>query len=135
MTTVLDTVTRSPSKGGTRALRNAAAMQPPVAVPANGGPPMLALVTRPDGANVTTTLATPEGSPSLRQEEACAAPLFSAAAARARSKGPEGSSGGAGAGEGSVLTMGSAGFSSAGRASASGADVGVVGSPARAGAG
>src|SRR6476659_6551799 len=98
MTMVFDTVTRSPSKAGTRALRRAAAMQPPVGVPAKGGPEMLALVTRPEGANVMTTLATPEGSPSLRQAEACAALLLRAAAAAARSKGPAGSPGVVGAG-------------------------------------
>src|SRR4051812_14644448 len=72
-------------------------MQPPVAVPANGGPLTLALVTRPDGANVMTTLATPEGSPSFLQAAAWAAPAVRAAAAAARSKGPAGSVGPAGA--------------------------------------
>src|SRR5437868_4799200 len=56
-------------------------MQPPVAVPAKGGPLTLALVTRPDGANVMTTLATPEGSPSFLQAEAWAAPAVRAALA------------------------------------------------------
>src|SRR5688572_2716122 len=93
MTTVLLTVTRSTSKAGIRVLRSAAAMQPPVGVPAKGGPLMLAVVTRPDGANVTTTLATPEGSPSLRQAEACPALAVSAAVAAALSKGPAGSAG------------------------------------------
>src|SRR5688572_6233934 len=101
ITTVFDTVTRSPSKAGTRALRSAAAMQPPVGVPAKGGPLMFALVTRPDGANVTTTLATPEGSPSLRQAEACAALEVNATAAAERSKGPDGSAAGSRAGVGS----------------------------------
>jgi hypothetical protein len=32
------TLTDEPSKGGTRALRKAEAMQPPTAVPANGAP-------------------------------------------------------------------------------------------------
>jgi hypothetical protein len=56
--------------GGTRALRNVDAIHPPVGVAANGGPPMLAEVTRPDGENVMVTTATPLGSPSLRQLEA-----------------------------------------------------------------
>src|SRR5689334_7910136 len=83
---VLPTVTISPSKAGIFARRKVLAMQPPVAVPANGGPLSLAAVTRPEGANVTVTLATPEGSPSLRHAEACAAALASALAAAARSK-------------------------------------------------
>src|SRR5262249_53070646 len=101
---VLLTVTRSPSKAGMRALRSADAMQPPVGVPANGGPLMFALVTRPDGAKVMTTLATPEGSPSFLQPEAAVAAVVSAAAAAARSNGPAGSplsTGGGGAGAGS----------------------------------
>src|SRR5688500_13906720 len=94
MTTVLLTVTRSPSKGGIFAFRSVAAIQPPVGVPAKGGPLILALVTRPEGANVMTTLATPDGSPSLRHEEAWAALALRAAEAAARSKGPAGSAGG-----------------------------------------
>src|SRR5258705_3248734 len=111
MTIVLLTVTRSPAKGGTRALSRAAAMQPPVAVPANGGPLTFALVTRPDGANVMTTLATPVGSPSLRHDDANAALVLRAAAAAARSKGSSVSAGPSGekaaAGFGSALAMGS----------------------------
>jgi hypothetical protein len=55
--TVLLTVMRSPLNAGTCARRIVAAMQPPVSVPANGLPVTTALVTRPDGANVTTTTA------------------------------------------------------------------------------
>src|SRR4051812_14346374 len=55
-----------------------------------------------------TTLATPEGSPSLRQAEAWAAPAVSAAAAAARSNGPAGSPDGGGA-CGSSLIVGPAG--------------------------
>jgi hypothetical protein len=46
------------------------AMQPPVSVAANGGPPMFALVTRPVGEYVMVTTATPLGSPGFRQDEA-----------------------------------------------------------------
>ena len=70
ISTVFLTVTMSPSNAGTRARRSVAAMQPPVGVPANGGPAMVALVTRPDGENVMVTAATPLGSPGLRQLEA-----------------------------------------------------------------
>lgn len=59
------TVTGSPLNGATDALRNAFAMQPPVAVPANGGPFTLAMVTLPLGAKVTETWALPLGSPSF----------------------------------------------------------------------
>ena len=45
-------------------------MQPPVGVPANGGPEIVAVVTLPDGENVMVTAATPVGSPGLRQPEA-----------------------------------------------------------------
>src|SRR5882724_8008741 len=70
------------------------AMQPPVAVPANGGPWMVALVTRPEGAKVMVRVALPEGSPSLRKEEACAAALFSALTAALRSNSVPGAAGG-----------------------------------------
>ena len=73
MTTVLLTVMCSPENAGTFAPRIADAMQPPVCVPAKGGPLMLALVTRPDGAKVTTTVAVPGGSPSFRQLDAAPA--------------------------------------------------------------
>jgi hypothetical protein len=45
-------------------------MQPPVGVPAKGGPATAALVTRPDEANVIVTRATPLGSPSRRHDDA-----------------------------------------------------------------
>lgn len=86
MTTVLLTVTLSPSNSGTRARRKAAAMQPPVGVPAKGGPLTLALVTRPEGAKVMTTVAVPEGSSPLRQLEAWLACVVSALIAACRSK-------------------------------------------------
>ena len=98
-------------------------MQPPVAVPANGGPPRLALVTRPEGANVMTTLAVPEGSPSLRQVDAALAADVREAAAAARSNGPAGSEGSLGfgssfgvgrAGSGGDSTFGLVAGSSAG---------------------
>src|SRR5258706_367543 len=92
------------------ALRSALAMQPPVGVPAKGGPLTLALVTRPDGANVMTTLATPDGSPSFLQPEAAAAPAVSAAAA--------GASGGAAAGAGAAGRGASAGRSACSAVSA-----------------
>jgi hypothetical protein len=60
----------SPVNGGTRARRSVAAMQPPVGVPAKGGPAMFALVTLPDGENVIVTTATPLGSPGFRQLDA-----------------------------------------------------------------
>src|SRR5262245_9461177 len=55
--TVLLTVAGSPSNGGMLAPLKASAMQPPVAVPANGGPTTFATVTRPEGAKVTWTFA------------------------------------------------------------------------------
>ena len=64
-----------------------AAMQPPVGVPANGGPATLALVTLPEGEKVTTTVALPEGSPPRRQELALAAAAFKAATADCRLNG------------------------------------------------
>jgi hypothetical protein len=70
MTTVFPTVTCAPENGGTFARRIAAAIQPPVAVPAKGGPLTFALVIRPEGAKVTTTAALPVGSPSFLQAEA-----------------------------------------------------------------
>ena len=45
-------------------------MQLPVGVPANGGPLNNAAVTLPEGANVMVALATPLGSPALRQAAA-----------------------------------------------------------------
>ena len=63
-------------------------MQPPVAVPANGGPPTTALVTRPDGANVTVTDAIPEGSPDFRHADASPAICVRAFTAALLSKGP-----------------------------------------------
>ena len=89
MMTDLLTVTCPPLKAGTRARRMTEAMQPPVAVPAKGGPLTLALVARPEGAKVTTTTARPLGSPGRRQPEACAAALPSADRAAAVLKGPE----------------------------------------------
>ena len=81
MTTRLLTVTYPPANAGTRAARIWAAMQPPVGVPAKGGPDRLALVTRPDGANVTNTTAVPLGSAPRRQDEAAEAAAVSAARA------------------------------------------------------
>src|SRR5215208_3939172 len=96
----------APPKGGTFALRMVAAMQPPVAVPANGGPLTIALVTRPEGANVMTTVALPLGSPSLRHIAAWAAAPASADVTAALSKGGPSAAGAAAATE-------SAGFASA----------------------
>src|SRR5436190_240593 len=84
---VLRTVTISPAKAGTRVLRMVEAMQPPVGVAWKGGPEMLAVVTRPVCEKVMVTTATPLGSPSLRQPEACAAEASSAERAEATSKG------------------------------------------------
>src|SRR5262245_59512680 len=80
-----DTMIAGPSNGGTVAPRNAFAMQPPVAVPANGGPFTTALVTRPDGEKVTVICAVPLGSPAALQPAACAVAALSAAAAAALS--------------------------------------------------
>ncbi|MBN1605812.1 MAG: hypothetical protein JW940_04225 [Polyangiaceae bacterium] len=74
-------MTEPPEKGGTVAERIRAAMQPPARVPAKSPPASTELVTRPDGANVTMTLAVPAGSPSLRQEDAEAAARLRAARA------------------------------------------------------
>src|SRR5262245_5557197 len=71
-------VTGTPSKGGTVAPRNAAAMQPPVGVPWNGGLTTFADVTRPDGAKVMLTLAPPLGSSGCLQLAAAAAAMASA---------------------------------------------------------
>src|SRR5512132_4093488 len=98
MTIVLLTVTCAPEKGGTVARRIVDAMQPPVAVPANGGPFTIALVTRPDGANVTTTIAVPLGSPSLRHDAAaCEAAVASAVVAAVLSNGGPSAAGAAAA--------------------------------------
>jgi hypothetical protein len=88
MLTVFVTVWGSPAKGGTDAERKARAMHPPVAVPANGGPVTSAWVTRPDGANVTETFATPLGSPADLQPLAWPIAPPSAAAAADRSNSP-----------------------------------------------
>ena len=87
MTTRLLTVTRSPENGGTRARRMAAAMHPPVAVPANGGPLTFALMALPELANVTVTVAVPDGSLPRRQDDAAPAAVRRAATAAPRSKG------------------------------------------------
>ena len=71
MLTVFCTVTGSPENGGTEADLKALAMQPPVAVPAKGGPCTIAWVTRPEGAKVTETRATPLGSPAALHPVAC----------------------------------------------------------------
>lgn len=103
-------------------------MQPPVAVPAKGGPLMLALVTRPEGAKVTVTLAVPDGSPDFLQVEACEAADESAEAAAARSNGPTGPVGFGGLVDDGLVVAGvGAGFSTA--------EVGFDGSAWRAGAG
>ena len=62
--TDLVTVIGPPEKGGTVAERMRAAMQPPARVPEKSPPARTELVTRPDGAKVTITLAVPAGSPS-----------------------------------------------------------------------
>src|SRR5882672_11310608 len=92
MTTRFVTVTRSPPKGGTFARRSVSAMQPPVAVPAKGGPSTSARVARPAFEKVTCTTATPVGSPSLRQPAAEDAAAPSAALAAALSNSPPTSS-------------------------------------------
>jgi hypothetical protein len=79
----LVTVTGAPENGGTDARRNAAAMQPPTGVPANGGPAITACVTRPLVEKVTCTLATPFGPSSFAQP--AAAPAADASAPRAAS--------------------------------------------------
>ena len=84
--TVFLTVMKSPENAGTRVPRKRDAMQLPVSVPANGGPEIVAEVTRPDGENVIVTVAKPLGSPSLRQELACDAEASSAALAAFASK-------------------------------------------------
>src|SRR5688572_10550746 len=84
---VLRTVTMSPAKAGTRVFRIVDAMQPPVGVAWNGGPEMLAAVTRPVCEKVMVTTATPLGSPGLRQPEACPAVASRALRAAATSKG------------------------------------------------
>lgn len=88
MTTVFLTVTRSPVNGGTVALRIVDAIQPPVAVPANGGPSTNAWVDLPLFVNVTVTRAMPEGSPGWRHEDALLAAKASALAAAVESNGP-----------------------------------------------
>src|SRR5687767_11360591 len=90
----------SPSNAGTRARRRVAAMQPPVGVPAKGGPAMFALVTRPDGEKVMVTTATPLGSPGFLQLEACATAPASAVRAASALKGPSGAVFGGSAGAG-----------------------------------
>src|SRR5262245_14074067 len=67
-------------------------MQPPVAVPAKGGPSTRARVARPALEKVTFTTATPDGSPSLRQPAADDAAAPSAALAAALSNSPPTSS-------------------------------------------
>src|SRR5262245_30738137 len=67
-------------------------MQPPVAVPAKGGPSTSARVARPAFEKVMCTTATPVGSPSLRQPAAVAAAAPSAALAAALSNSPPTSS-------------------------------------------
>src|SRR5450432_1658514 len=98
----------------------ALAMQPPVGVPAKGGPWMAALVTRPEGAKVIVRVAVPEGSPSLRHAAASEAAALSAAIAAERSKSVPGSAG-SGLGADATGFSTTAGFSSA--ASAFGASV------------
>src|SRR6185369_11204549 len=77
----------SPANAGTRVFRIVDAMQPQVGVAWKGGPEMFAVVTRPVCENVMVTIATPLGSPSLRQPEACPADASSALRADATSKG------------------------------------------------
>lgn len=88
MVTVLLTVIGGPANGGIVDALNARAMHPPVGVPANGGPATLAVVTRPDGANVTWTFATPLGSPGCLQPEARPTAALKAALATLRSNSP-----------------------------------------------
>src|SRR5262245_47297834 len=102
-------VTDAPSKGGTVALRNAAAMQPPVGVPWKGGLTTFAEVTRPDGAKVMLTLAPPLGSSGCLQAAAAAAAMARAvlAAALLNSTPPEASAS-AGAAVAAAVLVGAA---------------------------
>jgi hypothetical protein len=75
------TVTGGPENAGTVADRILAAMHPPARVPENSAPVTTALVTLPDGENVTITRAVPAGSPSCRHPDAEAAAALSAARA------------------------------------------------------
>jgi hypothetical protein len=68
--------------------RMRAAIHPPARVPEKIPPARTELVTRPDGAKVTMTLAVPAGSPSWRQEDAEAAARLRAARAALASKDP-----------------------------------------------
>lgn len=80
------TVTGLPLNAGTESVRNERAMQLPVIVPANGAPLTVACVTRPDGANVTATCATPDGSSPARHAEAVDTAAVRALDAALRSK-------------------------------------------------
>lgn len=82
------TATGSPSKGGTLAARNAAAMHAPVLVPWNGPPTSCAEVTRPEVENVTDTRAPPDESSGCLQPAAVAAAAARAALAAPRSNDP-----------------------------------------------
>jgi hypothetical protein len=72
------TVTGGPENAGTLADRILAAIHPPARVPENSAPVTTALVTLPDGENVTITRAVPAGSPSCRHPDAEAAAALSA---------------------------------------------------------
>src|SRR5262245_42502334 len=61
-------------------------MQRPVVVPANGGPSTCALITSPEGPNLTKTRASPGGSPGYLQARAADAAASSETSAAARSK-------------------------------------------------
>src|SRR6187399_3005613 len=111
ITTLFRTVTCVPEKAGILARRMVDAMHPPVRVPAKGGPLRLALVTRPDGAKVTMTMAVPLGSPSCRQPAACPTPAFNAASAASLLNGGESGFAGMGSGLGAD---GASGFGAGG---------------------
>src|SRR5262245_43357208 len=106
MGTVFFTVMKSPLNGGMRAVRNLAAMQPPVRVPANGSPETVAVVARPEGANVIVTTATPGGTSARLQLRASrAAPSISASAAFASNAASAGAAGSS-LGSGSAVALG-----------------------------
>lgn len=126
----LCTVTGDPANGGTRDDRKRPAIHPPTAVPANGGPSMVAVVATPLLPKVTATLPDPVGPSGFLQPWAAVAVLLRMDPAAARSNSPEAKpvsaacvtagGAGAGAGVGAAATGFStgAGFSSFGAAAA-----------------
>src|SRR5438552_2663117 len=111
-----ETVTASPEKAGTFALRNRRATQPPTAVPARS-PETEVLVARPLGMKVIDTLPLPAGPSAVLQLWALPAAADSAAMAALLSKGgavlaSAGAAAGLSAGFSAGLSAGfSAGFS------------------------